>query len=379
MLIYTFGRLYYLAGLSWLLALALLAAGPAAAYVLYWRDGPPLLPAASLPLVDHALAGALVLGPLWPVLQLSFTPDGAPAELYALRCASLACAAVALVALVAHALSRTALTLCTVAYVGASLHLTCWTSALWLRLQHSGLAAFLPAPLRGALGMPLVVWLRQDTIGPLVRLLWRLTPVLLAPESELPAALAALPPDLRAALEAPILSPAVPPPLWELLQPWADGPAWLRVHRGAAAAINGDASAAHDAPAAARAAPAADRRRDDGGGGGGGAGGGGGGGDGVADGGGGASSVLRALVWRAVSAAGRRAAALAPSTATGRAALLVAITALLARRLRSGRSLPLARALARRGPLLATAATLVVMGYRARARQRAAAVVAGAL
>ena len=48
MLIYTFGRLYYLAGLSWLLALALLAAGPAAAYVLYWRDGPPLLPAASL-------------------------------------------------------------------------------------------------------------------------------------------------------------------------------------------------------------------------------------------------------------------------------------------------------------------------------------------
>ena len=28
---------------------------------------------------------ALVLGPLWPVLQLSFTPDGAPAELYALR------------------------------------------------------------------------------------------------------------------------------------------------------------------------------------------------------------------------------------------------------------------------------------------------------
>ena len=69
MLVYTFGRLYYLAGLSWLLALALLAAGPAAAYVLYWRDGPPLLPAASLPLVDHALAGALVLGPLWPVLH----------------------------------------------------------------------------------------------------------------------------------------------------------------------------------------------------------------------------------------------------------------------------------------------------------------------
>ena len=58
MLIDTFGRLYYLAGLSWLLALALLAAGPAAAYVLYVRDGPPLLPAASLPLVDHALAFA---------------------------------------------------------------------------------------------------------------------------------------------------------------------------------------------------------------------------------------------------------------------------------------------------------------------------------
>ena len=220
------------------------------------------------------------------------------------------------------------------------------------RLQHSGLAVDARAAARRARHAARHR-LRQDTIGPLVRLLWRLTPVLLAPESELPAALAALPPDLRAALEAPILSPAVPPPLWELLQPWADGPAWLRVHRGAAAAINGDASAAHDAPAAARAAPAADRRRDDGGGGGGG-GGDGGSGDGVADGGGGASSVLRALVWRAVSAAGRRAV-----SAAGRRAAALASSDRPRRatrrdhgpprasRLRSGRSLPLARALAR--------------------------------
>ena len=164
MLVYLNGRMYYSTEAVWATAVFLLAALPVGVWVL--RLEQCLLSEEWLGVIDWVLAATLVNGLLTPFLQWNLTPGGGRWDLYALRSASALLTSAALVALCVHSLSRMQLALCNALYVGISLNLASWSSALWLHLQPLGLGGLLlpEQMLRTLRTKPLVQWLRNNYV-----------------------------------------------------------------------------------------------------------------------------------------------------------------------------------------------------------------------
>ncbi len=232
MLFYAYGRLYYVPILSWLTAATLLAA-PFVGYKLWLlRVGlnseqvEALLGAA-----DYGMAGTLMSGVLYYFISYNLVPDGR-FELYLLRAASALLASAALLVLTVQLLSRPVLAASAALYAGASLNVSCWWTALMLRLQDGGLGELLPEPLHYVLlEMRPIDWLRSNSWTVLVTRLRQLVPVMLLPDDELHHAMELLPPEARERLLQRGLHAELPRLISQLVRPWAAGPDFLRVRR----------------------------------------------------------------------------------------------------------------------------------------------------
>ena len=268
MLVYVFGRMYYSAEAVWATSAFVAASLPVGVWLL--RLEQCLLDEQWLAVLDWALAAMLLNGVLWPFLQFNLTPGGR-ADLYGLRATSALLASAALVALCVHSFSRMQLALLNAFYLGLTLNLASWSSALWLRMQPSGLAGLLLSDrvLQMVRTRPLVQWLREPLFQVSLLKLRQIVPLLLVPDEHLQTALSALPPGLRRKLRQPILVRAAPPlpprgyprdclrksvstlvatalraralapmsqaevpqTVREVLQPWAEGPGHLCVRK----------------------------------------------------------------------------------------------------------------------------------------------------
>ena len=149
-----------------------------------------------------------------------------------LRALSAALAALGAVNLTTQILPRPVLAASTVLYLGVSLNLSCWWSAVWLQLQADGLASQLPDWLAHTLLEERPVdWLRRDFLGLLLLRCRQLIPILLLADDDLDAGLRLLPPSLRAQLEerGGLKRLLLPSAVRQLLEPWERGPDYLRV------------------------------------------------------------------------------------------------------------------------------------------------------
>lgn len=230
MLMYLNQCMYYSTEAVWATAAFILAALPVGVYIL--RLEVCLLGESWLAALDWVLAAILVNGPLQLFLQWNLTPGGR-ADLYALRSASALLTSASLVGLCVHSLSRMQLALCNGLYVGISLNLASWSSALWLHLQPLGLGGLLLPDqwLHALRTKPLLQWLREYTAAPVTLLqLRRMFPLLIVPDEHLETALEVLPAALRHRLAQPPLA-ELPTPLREVMQPWEHGPGYLRVRQ----------------------------------------------------------------------------------------------------------------------------------------------------
>jgi hypothetical protein len=230
MLMYLNQCMYYSTEAVWATAAFILAALPVGVYIL--RLEVCLLGESWLAALDWVMAAILVNGMLTPFLQWNLTPGGRP-DLYALRSASALLTSAALIGLCVHSLSRMQLLLCNGLYVGISLNLASWSSALWLHLQPLGLGGLLLPDqwLHALRTKPLLQWLREYAAAPVTLLqLRQVVPLLIVPDEHLETALEVLPAALRHRLAQPPLA-ELPQPVREVMQPWEEGPGHLRVRQ----------------------------------------------------------------------------------------------------------------------------------------------------
>mgnify|MGYP007078105411 CR=1 FL=1 len=213
MLVWYWGRLYYDQRLTWAIS-GLLVCGSFTVAAVFWH---PELPqciidepttATLLQAADHVLAAGLHSGVLWHFLRLSLARYHCRLELYVLRCLSAIVASVALLELTVLLLPRPILVAVVALYTGLSLTAGCWWTSLWLSLQSGGLAAHLPETLRLSLSsVTPLAFLRDtavtDVVCQCLATARQLLPLSLLPDSDLPAALATLPPQLQARLLQP--------------------------------------------------------------------------------------------------------------------------------------------------------------------------------
>lgn len=237
--IFSFGRLYYSARLTWLFASAMSLALPAgfALAFLYWPQLDILLASQPLlsSLLDHWLSATLLSGALWHFVTYSMTPgfltDGRP-ELFVLRASSALVAALGAINLVTQLLPRPVLAASTVLYIGFSINCSCWWSAIILELQSDGLVSLLPSSLIHLLMHERPVdWLRRDFFSTVVLRCRQLLPIMMLPEEDLHHGLTQLPPSLREMLEerGGLRKLFLPTFVAQLLEPWQRGPDYLRV------------------------------------------------------------------------------------------------------------------------------------------------------
>ena len=247
MLFYLSGELRYSATAVWLTTAALLLAAPMCCQIVLvmnleggsCTDGSLL---SSLPpsigfLLDYALSATLLSNFLW-MLSFNFATGNLPtgrAELLVLRGVSAVLAACGAISLVAHVVPRPVLAASAAFYVGLSVNVSCWWTAVWLRLQQGGLAELLPPSLVHLLVHERPIdWLRRDMLGTLVGYCRELLPLLMLPEEDMHHGLARISPRLRTALERRGLGHLLLPPTVRrlLLEPWANGPFYVRVRAG---------------------------------------------------------------------------------------------------------------------------------------------------
>ncbi|KAL1520984.1 hypothetical protein AB1Y20_022542 [Prymnesium parvum] len=237
MLLCYYGRLFYSAPLVWATSALLVLSLALAAAVYVYEPAVSLSDTSRawlLLVADHTLAGILLSSVLYSFILVNFTPNGGRVELFVLRCVSALLVSGASIALAVQLMPRNVLAASTVLYLGVSLNASCWWASLWLFLQKDGLAPLLPESLRDALLRDrLLDWLRQPfDYALLVQRLRQMLPLLVLPEEELHRGLALLPPELRARLQRPGLlnmEGEIPRRLRAVLEPWSEGPDYLRV------------------------------------------------------------------------------------------------------------------------------------------------------
>ena len=295
MLYFSAGRMFYSDRVSWALvgSTALIAAvGAVATLCPQLFDWPPLLlsaidrgvaffllhpmiiefvrskVAAALPLAEPRLRlrGA-ARSPPTPCALLridAYDPvcvranlSGDVASSRALRTATALAISACLVEIVIAALGRRLLLL-VVALVAASIvHGLSWVGELSMCLQRGGLLCLLPERLvRTVLTTSILdilttgrreiehltehpERLSRDQQASLVVRARALAPLLLVPREDQAAALALLPPDLRHAVEMPLVESLLPGAVQEMMHPWANGSDRLRLRRTAGGAPGG--------------------------------------------------------------------------------------------------------------------------------------------
>ena len=231
MLLYWDGRLFYSDGLVWASAASLLFVGPAGLALLLFPTFLP--PERLLAPADYALSALVLNGVLGAWLRWSLLPGwvaGRPA-LYVLRVLSALVGSATLVWLLVQMIPRHILAGSALLSVCISYNSACWSAAIWLNFQDHGLGQLLPHGLHDVLFStpPIEMLSTGMSLSQMISRFWQLMGVLVVPRADRPAALARLAPDFRARLTQPGIQGELPAKIAELIQPWSNGPDYLRV------------------------------------------------------------------------------------------------------------------------------------------------------